>query len=333
MKVSENNGRELLKEDPIPFLLEGEPWTRLNTLTGLLGKPDNDPEVGAAREELRDHPLVGDLFNRLNIWFDTSVTRHNDPKLPPHILKALADLGVRAEDPGMPEILSQVEARREGPLFSVRQTLPDKGNNKPDPRADEWYALPCDSPEITSALLQLGHDSPAVRESGSEIIRLWKQEEDWFCHFFFVENQYKKHRIGCPMAGLMALDLFSRLPEKPDAMIIRKAFEPLVYHRDLGKSLYYFGRSKKFWTFKFPFVWYSALYLADVLTRFPEFHETPLVEELIEWVREGQNEDGLWKADSVFQVYKGFDFAQKREASDWITFLCCRILRQRYGGS
>lgn len=331
MKNTPANWKDLLKADPIPFLLKGEPWTRFNTLTGLLGRPEHDPEVRTAWEELHEHPLIRDLLSRLDIWFETSVTRHNDPKLPPHILKALADLGVGAEDPGIPEIISQIEARREGPLFSVRQTLPDKGNRRADPQADEWYALPCDSPEITSTLLQLGYDSPAVRESSKEIIRLWEQDEDWFCHFFFVESQHKKHRTGCPMAGLMALDLFSRLPEKPDPAIIRKAFEPMVYHRDLGKSLYYFGRSKKFWTFKFPFVWYNALYLADVLTRFQEFHETPLVEELVGWVREGQSEAGLWKADSVFQMYKGFDFAQKREPSGWITFLCCRILRQRFG--
>lgn len=331
MNNRQNSWKELLKADPVPFMLGGEPWTRLNTLTGLLSRAENDPEVRAARQELLEHPLVSDLVSRLKIWFDSSVTRHNDPKLPPHILKALADLGVRAHDPGIQEIISRVEDRREGPLFSVRQTLPDRENRKPDPQADEWYALPCDSPEITSTLLQLGHKSPAVQASSNEIIRLWNQDEDWFCHFFFVESQHKKHSVGCPMAGLMALDLFSRIPEKPDSSIIRKAFEPLVYHRDLGKSLYYFGRSKKFRTFKFPFVWYNALYLADVLTRFREFHETPLVEELVRWVLEGQDEDGRWKASSVFQMYKGFDFAQKREASGWITFLCCRILKQRYG--
>ncbi|MDA3850385.1 MAG: hypothetical protein PF447_03855 [Spirochaetaceae bacterium] len=43
--------------------------------------------------------------------------------------------------------------------------------------------------------------------------------------------------------------------------LIRRAIEPLIYHRELGKSLYYFGRSKKFWTFKYPFVWYNALYI------------------------------------------------------------------------
>jgi hypothetical protein len=192
---------ELLKSDPVPFLLEGEPWTRLNTLTKLLDRPEHDPEVRTAREELNKHPLIRDLLSRLDIWFETSITRHNDPKLPPHILKVLADLGVRTEDPGMGEIIDRIEARREGPLFSVRQTLPDKGNRKADPQADEWYALPCDSPEITSALLQLGHDSPAVRESSDEIVRLWKQEEDWFCHFFFVESQYKKHRNRMPHGG------------------------------------------------------------------------------------------------------------------------------------
>ena len=162
MKSAQNNWMNLLKADPFPFLLDAEPWTRLNTLTSLLDRPENDPEVCAARDELLRHPLVNDLVDRLNIWFDTSVTRHNDPQIPPHILKALADLGVRAKDPGISDIVSQVEAHREGTLFSVRQTLPDKSNRKPDPQADDWHTLPCDSPEITSTLLHLGHEDTPI---------------------------------------------------------------------------------------------------------------------------------------------------------------------------
>ena len=160
------------RADPIPFLLKGEPWTRFKTLTGLLGRLEHDPEVRTAWEELHKHPLIRDLLSRLDIWFETSVTRHNDPKLPPHILKVLADLGVRAEDPGMREIVNRVEARREGSLFSVRQTPPDKGNGKADPQANEWYALlgsplpflPPYPPETTGTIFRT---SPSQTRSAS----------------------------------------------------------------------------------------------------------------------------------------------------------------------
>ncbi|MFP4114302.1 MAG: hypothetical protein ACLFUA_08015 [Spirochaetales bacterium] len=242
-------------------------------------------------------------------WFETSVTRHNDPKLPSHVLKALADLGVRACDPGIGEIIEQIEEHRVDALYAARQTLPDRENRTPDPDADEWHALPCDSPEIASALLQLGHRGRALERSVAEVSRRWSEADDWFCHFFFVESQYRRHQVGCPMAALMALDLIDRAPGDSDAAVVRTAFEPL----------------------EFPFVWFNALYLADVVSRFPELRETDLGRELIDWVVSGQDEEGRWRATSVFRMYKGFDFAQKREPSAWITLLCCRILKRWFG--
>ena len=159
----------------------------------------------------------------------------------------------------------------------------------------------------------------------------WLGGEHWFCHFFFVENQFKAHDAACPMAGLMALDLFSRTGHTQNETLIERCFHPLEYHKNLGKNLYFFGRSKKFWTFKFPFVWYNALYLTDVLTRFPQLHNTPVVNELIDWVLAGRTQDGTWKATSVFKPFKDLDFGQKRNPSAWITYLCLRILKQRFG--
>jgi len=32
-------------------------------------------------------------------------------------------------------------------------------------------------------------------------------------NFFFVEGMFKKLQVGCPMAGLMVLKVFSQIPE------------------------------------------------------------------------------------------------------------------------
>ena len=66
---------------------------------------------------------------------------------------------------------------------------------------------------------------------------------------------YKKLQAGCPMAGLMALELFSLVQDLKKPEYARNAFEPIRFHREYGKSIYYFGRSKKFWTLKYPFIW------------------------------------------------------------------------------
>lgn len=72
------------------------------------------------------------------------------------------------------------------------------------------------------------------------------------------------------------------------------------------------------------------MYLADVLTRFDFLKDEPVVKELIDWIIDSQDENGRFKPTSVFMNYKGWDFADKKNSSPWITFLCCRILKQYY---
>lgn len=190
--------------------------------------------------------------------------------------------------------------------------------------------MPCDAPLITYILLKLGIQHDSVQQSVARLIDGWQNEKGWFCDFFFVRGIYKKLQIGCPMAGLQALEVFSEVPGLRDSKLVSHAFAPIRYHRDSGKSLYFFGRSKKFFAFKYPFVWYNALYMADVLSRFPQLHAEPLFQELIEWICEAQDENGRWKPTSMFMPYKGWEFANKKEASPWISFLCYRILKRVY---
>jgi hypothetical protein len=42
------------------------------------------------------------------------------------------------------------------------------------------------------------------------------------------------------------------------------------------------GQAKRFWTLKYPFIWYDVPYLAEVLTRFESLKNYELIKELIE---------------------------------------------------
>jgi hypothetical protein len=328
-----NTWQQHLKENPIPWLLDSNPWTRYNTLTDLLDKPSSDEDVQEARHRLLQDPQIQRLVQETARWFPESITRHNVPTLSHYRLMMLAEIGLRHDDAGISEILVSATAHTEDDIFAVRQTLPQKGKGfeKPDPQANEWHALGCDTPILLYAFLRLGYQTPQVQRSAEVLRDKWETPQGWFCHFFFVNGMFKKLHIGCPMAGLMALEVFSLLPEMKESEYARNAYEPLEFHREHGKSIYYFGRSKKFWTFKYPFVWYNALYLADVLTRFEFLKDEVLVKELVDWIEQSQDEQGRFKPTSMFMPYKGWDFANKKEPSPWITFLCCRILKQWYG--
>ena len=244
----------------------------------------------------------------------------------------LAELGVTDRVPKMKTLIQKAQNHIRDDCFAIRQTLPEKGEgmSAADPNANQWHALPCDSPLVTYALLLAGVRDDSVKRSVERLQAYWSSEKGWFCDFFFVQGHRKKYRIGCPMAGLMALQVFSQSMKLKESQAAKNAYAPLQFHRDLGKSLYYFGRGKKFWTLKYPFVWYNGLYLADVLTRFDFLKGDLLVQELIDWIEGMQDENGRFKPTSMFLSYRGWDFANKKEPSPWITFLCCRILKRWY---
>lgn len=327
---------EKLNNNPVDWLLKSNPWTKYKTYTDLLGFEESDTESTEAKAELLSDKNIISLAKETKDWLTVAATRNSDSKITYFKLKALAEFGLKYSDLELQETVDKASKHIIENLFGVRGQVPErtkKGERfeKPDLTADVWHISPCNSPLITTALLELGVKNNLIDNSIEELKNRWASKEGWFCHFFFVDSQFKKLQIGCPIAGLQALEIFSKVPELKESDYSRFAFEPIKFHKDYGRTLYYFGRSKKFWTFKYPFVWYNALYLADVLTRFDFLKNELVVQELIDWIISSQDNEGKFKPTSVFMNYKGWDFSNKKEASPWITFLCCRILKQYFG--
>jgi len=325
-----------LNSNPLPWLLESNPWTKYKTLTDLMDMPLSSLEVKRAKQELCNNTNIKSLIKESSNWIVKAPTRNNDPKISYFKLRMLTDFGLNVKDAGIQEIVNKAIEHVENEIFAVIGVLPrrpKKGEKftKPDLFTDEWHVSPCNSPVITYALLKLGYKNVEGEKAVSALKEKWTTKQGWFCHFFFVDSMFKKLQIGCPMAGLVALEVFSLIPELKESSYAKNAYEPLKFHREYGKSIYYFGRSKKFRALKYPFVWYNALYLADVLTRFDFLKKEKLVKELIDWIEKSQDEKGRFKPTSMFMEYKGWDFANKKEPSPWITFLCCRILKRWYG--
>ncbi len=329
------NWTKKLKNNPTEWLLDSNPWTKFRTLTDLLDLSITDNAVINAKNDLLKNELVVNLANEVKDWLPIAATRNNDPKITYFKLKALAEFGLKYTDLELQVTVDKASEHILENMFAVRGQIPErpqKGEKfvKPDLTADIWHISPCNSPVITSSLIELGVKNEQVDKAICELKNKWNDNKSWFCHFFFVESQFKKLQIGCPIAGLMALDVFSKIPELKESEYSKNAFEPIKFHKDFGKTLYYFGRSKKFWTLKYPFVWYNALFLADVLTRFNFLKNEPIIKELIDWIINSQTDEGKFKPTSIFMNYKGWDFSNKKEPSPWITFLSSRILKQYY---
>jgi hypothetical protein len=317
------------------MLLSSNPWTKYRTLTDLLEKPIDITETVKVKTELLSDNKIVQLATETNNWILEAATRNSDPKISYFKLQMLADFGLKYTDLNLQGTFEKATIHVIDNMFAIRGQIPDRPNKgekfeKPDLKADVWHVSPCNSPVITNALLGLGVKNEQISLAVDSLKNKWIDKKGWFCHFFFVESQFKKLQIGCPIAGLMALDVFSKVPDLKESEYSRFAFEPIKFHKDYGQTLYYFGRSKKFWTLKYPYVWYNALYMADVLSRFDFLKDEPLVKDLIKWIIDSQTEQGTYKSTSVFMEYKDWDFSNKKEPSPWITFLCCRILKQYY---
>ncbi len=90
--------------------------------------------------------------------------------------------------------------------------------------------------------------------------------------------------------------------------------------------MFYMGTD--FRKLKAPAIWYDIVGVTDCLSMFDHARKDPRFKEMVEIIKEKQDEDGFFTPESVYQKCKGWDFGQKKTASPYLTFLCLRILER-----
>jgi hypothetical protein len=133
--------------DLIQWLLESdELCTRYRALVDLLGRPEDDAEVRAARAEMVAHGWVQALVEQAATWPDYALKRHNDAKHPIYAFSTLAGFGVRADDPGMDAAIEAAMAHQsdEG-AFQTPINVPKAFGGTGE---DMWTWVVCDAPTL-----------------------------------------------------------------------------------------------------------------------------------------------------------------------------------------
>jgi hypothetical protein len=333
MNIKQFNQR--LQEKVLPWLHESNPWTRYRTLIDLQAIDPNSKQIQELKPLIWEDPMVKSLAIQASEWMPQAASRNSDPKISYFTWRVLTDFGLDNSLDEISTLCSKAKEHIIEKLFAARGSLPErqkKGESQPNenPNADLWHICACNSPMISYCLAASGDESEQLKASIDELQNRWAEPQGWFCHLFFVKGQFKKTQLPCPMAGLMALDVFSLYPELRTSKAASNAFNSLVGHKEYGNTLYYFGRSKKFFKLKYPFVWYNGLYIADVISRYPQFHQTEVFQELVQWIESQADEDGRFTPQSIFMPYKAWDFGNKKQPSPWITLICSRILKRYY---
>ncbi|MDY7041499.1 MAG: hypothetical protein SVX38_11605 [Chloroflexota bacterium] len=319
--------------DTVQWLLESdEPWTRYRTLVDLLDRPEDDPDVQAARAGMLAHPQVQEMIAEAANWPGYPLKRHNDAKHPLYKFSTLADFGVRAgDDEGMDAAIEAVMAHQSpGGAFQISMNIPQRYGGTGE---DIWAWMLCDAPTLLYALLAFGlGDDPRVQRAVEHLVGL-VDENGWRC---IVSSELGKFRgpgrkdDPCPVANVYALKALAQVPELPDGQVTRTGAEMLLWHWEHQgeRKLFMFGIGTDFRKLKYPFVWYDILHVVDVLSRYPFVHDDPRFREMVETITAQANEEGRYTATSMYRAWKGWSFAGKKNPSPWLTFLALRLLKR-----
>jgi len=315
----------------IDWMLEGPPWVQYRARLDLLGQAHHHSDVQASRQRMLEDSQVQRLIADLADWPLPPLTRHNDAGHPLHKLVFLADLGLRVEDPGLSEVVTRVLSWQapEG-AFQIATCIHQRygGTGQVQPA---WML--CDAPLVLYALASFGLErDPRVHRAAEHLVSLL-QDNGWPCAVTPKLGLFRgpgRRTDPCPYANLVALKALSVLSEWRDSIPVRIGAETLLglWETRRQQRPYLFAMGTDFAKLKAPNVWYDLLHVVDVLTRFPWLHEDERLHEMLRRLASKANDKRQFAAESIWLDWKGWEFAQKREPSRWITFLAWRALRR-----
>ena len=307
-----------------------EPWTRYRTRLDLLHQPETHPLVQAERESLLADARLQILVTE-SAWPGYALQRHNDARHPLHKLGVLADFGLRRADPVIDLLLESLLNHQSGSgAFQSLVNIPAAfgGSGKED-----WTWLSCDAPLVLNALLALGCERDERIEMAIEHLVALVDENGWRCASAPELGRFRgpgRRTDPCPIANLYALQALSRLPERINSPAAQAGVEMLLHHWEIRSTqkYYLFAMGTDFLKLKYPFVWYDLLHVVDILSRFPFAYRDPRFQEMLAALIVQSDSQGRFTAGSMYQVWKGWSFADKKTPSPWLTFLVLRMLER-----
>ncbi len=313
------------------LLRQPDPWIRYRAMLDLVGMPPDEPQVLAARAEMLAHPQIRGLLAELQGWPGTVLNSHKSAGQLYHKLSFLADLGLTGTDDGLGDVLDRILAHlsAEGvPRLPTAVPVHFGGDGQ-----EHWAWALCDAPRQLDILCRMGRGSRPEVQAGLEHLRGLVRENGWPCA---VSSELGKFRgpgrkdDPCPYATLLMTALLLRLPDWCDSPPARAGVESLLsrwqHSREEHPFQFYMGTD--FRKLKAPLVWYDILHVADVLSLSPMARADSRFADMLAVINAKAGPDGLFTPESVWQAWNGWEFAQKKQASPWLTFLVWRINRR-----
>ncbi len=318
--------------DALEWLLTSdEPWTRHRALLDLEGRTRDDPEVLAARRAMLEHALVRRLLETALEWPGYALKRHNDAAHPLYAITTLADFGLDRDDHDVAAIADLLLAHFDGEQFESLLWLPRFLTKQDD--TEGWAWMLCDAPSLLYALLSFGYgDHPDVRRA-VDVLLARAEDNGWRCGAASALPEFGgpgKKLDTCPMATTYVLKALSLVEETASSPAVTAGIDALLSHweHQADYKLKMFGIGTDFRKLKYPFIWYDVLHVADVLSRFPQARSDPRLGEMVREITDQADQQGRYRAGSMYRAWKEWSFADKKQPSPYLTLLVMRIERR-----
>lgn len=309
-------------------LLElAEPWLQYAVRRNLLGEDSRTLE-GLMGEALKD-PKIRAWLKDVEDFHGTIVSSHKDPDLPIHKLLLLLDLGLDGSVPEIGKAQREILKHRDihgVPLSRINIPVRYGGSGR-----DTFGWSPCDAPLLLEALLLGGADYERDVKPGLQHLLSLCLPAGMPCSSSPELGSFRgpgRKADPCPYASLILLRLLSLTEDQRDGPAAEAMGQLLLrlWEDSHGSHPYMFFAGRDFRKLKAPSLWYDLTAVAEVLSRFPRFHDQPALQEMVALIALKADPDGLFTPESVYLKCRDWDFGQKKHPSLYLSYLCRRIL-------
>lgn len=313
----------------ISWLLDSESWIEYRTRIDILGQSKDDFQVKKAYQSVLTDPPISNIISELSDWPGPILKSHKKAGHFLHKLIFLADIGLKADNPGVKKIVQRIaEHRSSEGLFQVLVNINPRYGGSGE---DEFAWMLCDVPLVTYAMAKFSMgENQKIQESIEYLISL-QRENGWPC---VVSPNLGKFRgpgrksDSCPYANLVMLKLLAQFPERHTDPQVCTGIEAILtlWEQKKERRPYMFAMGTNFLKLKAPLIWFDILHVADVLSQFPWAFEDRRFQQMLGILKNKSGQDKKYIAESIWMDWKAWEFGQKKVPSKWITLIAQGIL-------
>lgn len=293
----------------------------------FLARRDLMGELEDAKELLFDHRIKV-LIDEVTAWPWPGISSHKSAGHPLHKFAFLAELGVDLERSFGHTLLNDLRAAMVDGLPRIPNKTPERygGSGK----TELAWSL-CDTPLM---LYSMSRCFPSFDgREGLNALSTRSRENGMPCA---VSPELGKFRgpgrkdDPCPLANLYTLRAVMQIDPEGHDDLARTISGSLLdlWQQSRQRHPYMFFMGTDFRKLKLPFVWYDILSVSDALSKCPWVHDDERFLNMLTVIGDKKDEDGRFKAESVWTSWKGYDLDQKKEPSRWVTFVVERLHRR-----